>query len=164
MIEEKINMDSVNVSEGMDQEPLTDLQAYGISSAVVRLLGDLRKYMLLTQVQIDLQNKSHQIQPIMRELYQYEEMKMIMDIRTDLDMVYAYTNDKIVITNMEAIRNKFELSINFLSSNMMKVQSVLDKNYTEILDEFLDKLKMLTDDIATKSIYDKHFKLNNFVK
>ena len=157
MTEEKINMDGVNVEE--NKEPLTDLQEYNISSTVVKLLGDLRKYMLLTQVQIDLQKKPHQIQPIMREIYQYEEMKMIMDIRTDMDLVYAYTRDKIVITNMETIRNKFESAINYLSSNMMNVKSVLDKSYSEILDEFLDKLKMLADDITTKSIYEENFRL-----
>jgi len=158
MTEEKVNMDSVGVEEN-NKEPLTDLQEYNISGAVVRLLGDLRKYMLLTQIQIDLQQKSHQIQPIMRELYQYEETKLIMDIRTDMDMVYAFTKDKIVITNMESIRNKFENAINYLSNNMLNVKSVLDKDYHEILDEFLDKLKMLSEDIAKKSIYDEHFKL-----
>jgi hypothetical protein len=158
MTEENVNMDGVKVEEG-GREPLTDLQEYGISSTIVKLLGDLRKYLLLTQVQIDLQQKSHQIQPIMRELYQYEEMKLIMDIRTDMDTVYAYTRDKIVITNMEVIRNKFENNINFLASNMGQVKSVLDKAYTDILDDFLEKMKKLTDDIATKSIYDEHFKL-----
>lgn len=157
MIEENVNMDGVQVDEG--KEPITDLQEYNINTAIVKLLGDLRKYMLLTQVQIDLQQKSHQIQPIMRELYQYEEMKLIMDIRTDMDMVYGYTRDKIVITNMESVRSKFEDAINYLSNSMVQVQSVLDKNYVEILDEFLDKIKMLTDDIARKSIYEDTFRL-----
>ena len=157
MTEEKINMDGVNVEE--NKEPLTDLQEYNISSTIVKLLGDLRKYMLLTQLQIDLQHKPHQVQPIMREVYQFEEMKLIMDIRTDLDMIYAYTKDNVIISNMDAIRDKFESAINYLTTNMMNVKSVLDKNYIEILDEFLDKLKMLANDIATKSIYEESFRL-----
>jgi len=157
MIEEKVNMEGVNVEE--NKEALTDLQEYNINGAVIKLLGDLRKYMILTQLQMDLQGKSHQIQPVMREMYQFEETKMIMDIRTDMDYVYGYTRDKIVITNMEKIRSKFEHAVNYLSSNMVEVSSVLEKSFTEILDSFLDMLKMLTDDISTKSIYDENFKL-----
>lgn len=158
MTEENVNMAGVSIDEN-NKEQLTDLQEYGINSAIIRLLGDLRKYMILTQMQMDLKQKSHQVQPIMREIHQYEEVKMIMDIRTDLDYIHGYTRDKIILTNMESIRTKFESAIHYLTSNMVNVKSPLDKDFTEILDEFLDKLKMLTEDIATKSIYDEHFKL-----
>lgn len=158
MVEENVNMEGVAVDENK-QEQLTDLQEYGIASNLVTLLGNLRKYIILTQIQIELQNKSHQIQPIMREIYQFEETKMIMDIRTNLDTFYAYTNDKIIAHNVELIRTRFEQTINFLGENMIQVKSVLDKNYIEILDEFSDKLKMLTDSLATKSIFDENFRI-----
>jgi len=158
MISEKINTDNVNVSE--EKEQLTDLQLYGVSGAIVTLIGLLKKYTILAQIQADLQQKPPQAQPIMREIYQFEETKMIMDIRTQFDMVYVYTRDPIVVNNFTMIREAFEQAILFLTSNMQNVQSVLEKNYVEILDEFSDKLKVITDNLISKSIYDEHFKLS----
>ena len=57
-------------------------------------------------------------------------------------------------------REKFEQAIGFVTSNMGGIESVLDKNYIEILDTFLDKLKILSNDVASKSIFDEHFKLS----
>lgn len=152
-----IKMDEVDVSEEKNQ--LTDLQVYGLSTSVVNLIGQLKKYILLTQIQKELQCKPVQIQPIMREIYQYRETETIMDIRTQLDMVFVYTNDKIVLNNYTKIRETFELAINYLTSNMINVKSVLDKDYNEILDEFCDKLKEITDAVAKISIFDEQFKI-----
>ena len=149
------NKEKIEVTE--EKEALTDLQVYGVSTSIVTLIGLLKKYIMLTQIQNELQTKSTHIQPIMRELYQFEETKMIMDIRTQFDMVFVYTKDAIIITNYAKIREKFELAIKYLTSNMVDVKSVLDKNYSEILDEFCDKLKFITDAISQKSIYDEQF-------
>jgi len=97
----QVNMDDVAIGE--EKDALTDIQVYGISSTVVILLGAIKKYTILSQIQKDLQQKPAQTQPIMRELYQYEETKMIMDIRTQFDMVYVYTNDKIISNNFQMI-------------------------------------------------------------
>jgi hypothetical protein len=43
---------------------------------------------------------------------------------------------------------------------MVNVKSVLDSDYTEILDEFCDKLKILVDAISSKSIFEKSFSIN----
>lgn len=153
------NLNNVSVSEEKD-DGLTDLQLYGIHTSVVKLLSKIRKYSILIQIQMDLLNKSHQIQPIMREIYQFEETKMIMDIREEFDMFYVFTKDKIVVKNVEIIRNKFEQAINFVTTNMQTVESILDKNYLEILDTFADRLKLITNDISSKSIFDEHFKLS----
>ena len=101
------NTDTIKVSEDTEIG-MTDLQIYGINAAVVKLLSKLRKYTILTQIQMELVNKSHQIQPLMREIYQFEETKMIMDIREEFDMFYVYTKDKYVIKNVEALRENFE--------------------------------------------------------
>ena len=93
---QEIKMDSVSVSEDKNSG-MTDLQVYGINSTVVRLLSKVRKYTILTQIQMSLTNKPQQIQPIMREIYQFEETKMIMDIREEFDMFYVYTRDKMVM-------------------------------------------------------------------
>lgn len=151
-------MDKVEVGQE-PEEQMTDLQIYGISSTVVQLLGALRKYAILAQIQKDLQTKPAQAQPVMREFYQYEETKMIMDIRTQFDMVYVYTKDKIVLKNFDIIRTSFENAISFLTENMMNVTSVTDKNYVEILDEFADKIKHISDVMTRKSIFDESFKI-----
>lgn len=153
------SMDDVDVSVNKEVG-LTDLQIYGINASVVRLLSKVRKYTILCQIQIDLIHKSHAIQPMMREIYQFEETKMIMDIREEFDMFYVYTKDKIIMKNIEMLREKFEQAIGFVTSNMGGIESVLDKNYIEILDTFLDKLKILSNDVASKSIFDEHFKLS----
>jgi len=158
MSEEQVNMGSVDISE--NDEQLTDLQVYGISTSVVNLIGQLKKYIMLTQIQRELQTKSVQIQPIMRELYQYRETESIMDIRTQLDMVFVFTSDKIIMANYAKIREAFELAIHYLTNNMIDVKSVLDKDYIEILDEFCDKLKSLVDAISSKSIFEKSFSVN----
>jgi len=155
MGEEQVNMGGVDVSE--KEEQLTDLQVYGISTSIVNLIGQLKKYIMLTQIQRELQTKSVQIQPIMRELYQYRETESIMDIRTQMDMVYVFTSDKIILANYTKIRESFELAIHYLTNNMANVKSVLDKDYIEILDEFCDKLKSLVDAISSKSIFEKGF-------
>lgn len=155
----EINMNDVEVTEDIEQG-MTDLQLYGINSTVIRLLSKIRKYTILTQIQMELVKKPHNIQPIMREIYQFEETKMIMDIREEFDMFYVYTKDKIVILNAESLREKFELTISFITSNMQNVESVLDKNFIEIMDSFSDQLGQLSTTIATKSIFDEHFKIN----
>lgn len=156
-----MNHDSNNIaiSEEKDNN-LTDLQVYGINTSIVKLLSKIRKYTILIQLQMDLLSKSHTIQPIMREIYQFEETKMIMDIREEFDMFYVFTKDKIIMKNIELLREKFEYAINFVTTNMQSVESILDKNYIEVLDTFADKLKLITDDIASKSIFDEHFKLS----
>jgi len=156
MSEEQIKMDGVNVSENQEEQ-LTDLQVYGISTSIVNLIGQLKKYIMLTQIQRELQTKTVQVQPIMRELYQYRETETIMDIRTQLDMVFVFTNDKVILENYTKIREAFELAIHYLTNNMANVKSVLDKDYTEILDEFCDKLKILVDSISARSIFEKGF-------
>lgn len=155
----QLNTDNVAVNEEVEGG-LTDLQEYGISSNIVIMLSNIRKYIILTQIQMELQHKSHQIQPIMREIYQFRETEMIMDIRANLDMVFVYTKDPVILNNFQMIRDKFESAITFLSSNMQNISSVLDKNYIEILDEFTDKLQSLANDLATKSIYDTHYKIS----
>jgi len=157
MSEEQIKMDDVNVSE--KEEQLTDLQVYGISTSIVNLIGQLKKYILLTQIQRELQSKTVQVQPIMRELYQYRETETIMDIRTQLDMVFVFTTDKTILDNYSKIRKDFELAIHYLTNNMADVKSVLDEDYVEILDEFCDKLKRIVDVISSKSIFEKSFSL-----
>jgi len=159
MEQTNINMDNVKVSQETDTG-LTDLQMYGISSTIVSLLGAIKKYTILAQIQKDLQHKPPQAQPVMREFYQFEETKMIMDIRTQFDMVYVYTRDAIIVNNFQSLRDAFEQAIMFLTSGMQDVKSVHDKNYSEILDEFSDKLKAIADSIAKKSIYDEHFTLS----
>jgi len=158
-LKREINMDDVKISE-KKEVGMTDLQIYGIKSTVITLLSKVRKYTLLTQIQMDLIKKSHQVQPIMREIYQFEETKMIMDIRADYDMFYVYATDKIVMKNVEMLREFFEQSIGFITTNMQTVNSILDKNYAEILDTFIDKLQHLSTNIATKSIFDEHFKIS----
>lgn len=158
MSEEKVSMGEVDVSE--NDEQLTDLQVYGISTSVVNLIGQLKKYILLTQIQRELQTKSIQVQPVMRELYQYRETETIMDVRTQLDMVFVFTADKTILANYTKIRESFEMSIHYLTNNMANVKSVLDKDYVEILDEFCDKLKSLVDAISSRSIFDKSFSVN----
>ncbi len=153
------NLNNISVTEEKDNN-LTDLQIYGIHTTVIKLLSKIRKYSILIQIQMDLLNKSHQIQPIMREIYQFEETKMIMDIREEFDMFHVFTKDKIVVKNAETLRSKFEQAINFVTTNMQTVDSILDKNYLEILDTFADRLKLITNDIASKSIFDEHFKLS----
>jgi hypothetical protein len=155
---QEIKMDSVSVSEDKNSG-MTDLQIYGINATVVRLLSKVRKYTILTQIQMSLTNKPQQIQPIMREIYQFEETKMIMDIREEFDMFYVYTRDKIVIGNAEKLREKFEMAIKFVTTNMQTVESVVDKNFIEILDSFTDQLQILSSNIATKSIFDEHFRI-----
>ncbi len=155
---EKLNLDEVAVGQHEDKG-LTDLQIYGINSTVVRLLSKVRKYTILTQIQMGLLQKPPQIQPIMREIYQFEETQMIMDIREEFDMFYVYTRDKHVIHNAEMLREKFEQSIAYVTSNMQTVKSVLDKSFVEILDTFSDQLQILSASIASKSIFDEHFKI-----
>lgn len=146
-------MDDVNVSE-INENSMTDLQIYGITSNVVHLLSNLRKYILLTQMQLDLVSKSYSLQPIMREIYQYREAELIMDIRANLDMVYVYTRDTIVLSNFDKIRNQFEMAVSYLGEHISKVQSITDKNYSEILDEFMEKLQSIATTIATKNIFE----------
>jgi len=155
----EVNMSDVSVGETKD-EGLTDLQIYGISGTVVTLLGMIKKYSILAQIQKEILHKPPQSQHIMREIYQFEETKMIMDIRTQFDMVYVYTLDKTIVTNFQTLRDSFEQSVLFLTSNIQTVDSFADKNYIEILDEFADKLQALADTIATKSIYEAGFKLD----
>lgn len=155
---ENLNLDNVAVTQH-DDKGLTDLQIYGINSTVVRLLSKVRKYTILTQIQMSLLQKPQQIQPIMREIYQYEETQMIMDIREEFDMFYVYTRDKHVIHNAEMLRERFEQAISYVTSNMQNVTSVLDKSFVEILDTFSDQLQVLSTSIATKSIFDEHFKI-----
>jgi len=152
--------DSVEVSENME-ESFTDVQLYGINSTVVNLLSKLRKYTILTQVQMELVNKSHQIQPLMREIYQFEEIKMVMDIRKEFDMFYVYANkNKYILKNSEMLREKFEQAVGFITNNMQNVNSVLDKDYVEILDTFADRLQQISTTVAAKSIFDEHFKIS----
>lgn len=146
-------MDDVNVSE-INENSMTDLQIYGITSNVVHLLSNLRKYILLTQMQLDLVSKSYSLQPIMREIYQYREAELIMDIRANLDMVYVYTRDTIVLSNFDKIRNQFEMAVSYLGEHISKVHSITDKNYSEILDEFMEKLQSIATTIATKNIFE----------
>jgi len=150
--------DNIRVEETPNNQ-LTDLQVYGISSSIVTLIGYLKKYILLTQMLQELKNKSLQIQSLMREIYQFKETELIMDIRSQFDMVYVYTRDKTIINNFMMIRERFEQSIDYLTSNMLKINNIQDKNYNEILDEFCDKLKHLTDIVMTKSIFDENFKI-----
>lgn len=151
--------DNVEVSENME-EGFTELQLYGINSTVVNLLSKLRKYTILTQVQMELVNKSHQIQPMMREIYQFEEIKMVMDIRKEFDMFYVYANkNKYILKNSEILREKFEQAVGFITSNMQNVKSVIDNDYVEILDTFADRLQQISTTVATKSIFDEHFKI-----
>ncbi len=157
----EVNMNDVQIGEETkEKDNLTDLQMYGISGAVVTLLGLIRKYTILSQIQKDLQQKPGQIQPMMREIYQFEETKMIMDIRTQFDMVYVYTLDTVIVNNFQIIRDSFENAIAYLTSNMQQVDSVMDKNYIEILDEFSDKLQAISTTISTKSIYESNFKMS----
>lgn len=155
---EKLDLDNVAVGTH-DDKGLTDLQIYGINGTVVRLLSKVRKYTILTQIQIGLLQKPPQIQPLMREIYQFEETQMIMDIREEFDMFYVYTRDKHVIRNAELLRDRFEQAISYVTSNMQTITSVLDKGFVEILDTFSDQLQVLSASIATKSIFDEHFKI-----
>jgi len=151
-------MEEIEVNEA-PEEGLTDLQVYGISGTVVQLLGLVKKYSILAQMQKEIMNKLPQTQPIMREIYQFEETKLIMDIRTQFDMVYVYTLDKTIVNNFQVLRDGFESAILFLTTNLQDVTNFTDKNYIEILDEFTDKLTTLADAIATKSIYESNFKI-----
>jgi len=151
-------MEEIEVNEA-PEEGLTDLQVYGISGTVVQLLGLVKKYSILAQMQKEIMNKLPQTQPIMREIYQFEETKLIMDIRTQFDMVFVYTLDKTIVNNFQILRDGFESAILFLTTNLQDVTNFTDKNYIEILDEFTDKLTALADAIATKSIYESNFKI-----
>jgi hypothetical protein len=88
----------------------------------------------------------------MREIYQYSETQMIMDIREELDMYRVYASDRIVIKNVMHVREKFEQAISYVTENMQTVESVIDKSYIEILDTFIDSLHQLTDKLTKKSI------------
>ncbi len=156
--DENIDLSTVGVGT-IDDKGLTDLQIYGINTTVVRLLSKVRKYTILTQIQMGLLQKPQQIQPIMREIYQYEETQMIMDIREEFDMFYVYTRDKHVIHNAEILRERFEQAISYVTTNMQTVKSVLDKGFVEILDTFCDQLQILSSSIASKSIFDENFKI-----
>lgn len=157
---EQNNLDDIKVTENRE-DYLTDIQLYGINTAVVNLLSALRKYTILTQVQMELVNKSHNIQPLMREIYQFEEIKMVMDIRKEFDMFYVYANkNKWVLKNSETLRKKFEQAITYITTNMQKINSVLDNSYTEILDTFCDMLQQISTNVASKSIFDEHFKIS----
>lgn len=156
---DEIDLNNVAVTEEKS-DGMSDIQIYGINAAVVRLLSKVRKYTILTQIQMSLTHKPQQIQPIMREIYQFEETKMIMDIREEFDMFYVYTRDKSVIKNTEMLREKFEQAITYVTENMQNVNSVLDTSFIEILDTFTDKLQVLSNNIATKSIFDEHFKIS----
>jgi len=148
-MEEEIDLNDVEVTE-VDETGLTDLQLYGLNATSVRLLSKIRQYIVLTQIQIDLVDKSHSIQPIMREIYQFEETKTIMSIREEFDMFRVYTSDKIVTLNVNQIRERFEQSISFVTSNMQAVNSVYDKGYVQILDTFADKLQQVALTITSK--------------
>lgn len=154
-----VNLDQVSVTDSKESA-MTDLQIYGISSVVVRLLSKLRKYTILTKIQIELIHKPHQVQPVMREIYQFEETKMVMDIREEFDMFYVYGRDEIVNKNAEMLRENFEQSISFVTTNMMKIDgNTLGKEYAEILDSFADKLQQISTTLASKSIFDENYKL-----
>lgn len=154
--ETKINLDSVSVTEQTETE-LTELHMFGINSTTIRLLSKLRKYIVLTQIQMDLVEKSHAVQPIMREFYQFEETKMIMEIREEFDMFRVFTSDKLVIKNLNSIRENFEQAISFVTHHMQAVESVFDKNYVEILETFADRLQQINNKLTTKSILNENF-------
>lgn len=157
---EQKNMDNVEVSDS-DPIGLTDLQIYGINGSVVRLLSKVRKYTILTQIQMELVNKSHQIQPIMREIYQFDEIKMVMEIREEFDMFHVYTTDKCVCRNVDVIRDKFDNAISFVTTNMGGLKGgIMDKEYSEILDTFADMLQQIATTISQKSIFDEQFKIS----
>lgn len=148
--------DSVNVTA----EPrldMTDLQVYGINSTIVRLLSKLRQYTLLSQVQMNLFNKPQSVQPVMREIYQFEELKVVMTLREEFDMFGVYTKDVIVMRNVDKLREKFEQAVSYLTTNMTENKGVHNQAHIEILDTFADNLQQLSETVATKSIFDEHF-------
>lgn len=158
MNEENLDLNEVEVTEENKLEnSLTELQIYGVNTNTVRLLSKIRQYIVLTQIQMDLIGKSHSIQPIMREIYQFEETKMIMSIREEFDMFRAYTTDHIVLKNVNSIREKFEFAISFVTGNMQNVESVHDKNYVQILDTFADKLQNIASILTKKSVLNENF-------
>lgn len=160
MTDKNIVNDAVEISE-KNEESFTELQLYGINETVVNLLSKLRKYTILSQVQMELVKKSHNVQPLMREIYQFEEIKMIMDIRKDFDMFYVYASkSKNVLKNSELLREKFEQAVGFITQNMQKIDSVLNTDYVEILDTFADRLQQISTSVATKSIFDEHFSVS----
>jgi hypothetical protein len=139
----------------------SELEVNGINSTIIHMIGLLKKYILLIQVQKELKTKPMQAQPVMRELYQYEEMKLIMDIRTMFDMVYAYTKNKQVITNFDKVRNSFEDAIYFITENMNKIKNIYDKNYEELLEEFSDKLRFIVETLTSVSIFKEEFQIKS---
>lgn len=154
-----IDMNDVEVAEESEHQ-LSEAQIFGINSTVIVLLSRLKQYAMLTAVQMELTKKSHQIQPIMREIYQYEEMKNVTLIRESFDMFYVYaSHDKIVIKNVGIIREKFEQAMMYVTSNMQKVESVMDKNYLEVLDSFADMITMIIKHASVKPIFSEDFKI-----
>jgi len=155
-MEKKENLEDVSVSS--KDNTMTELQVYGITGTIVQLLNYLKKYIMLTQLQIDLVQKNYQVRNILKELYMYEETKLVMDIRSQLDMVYVYTTDDIVVENFQRIRNKFEDALSYLTSNMLeqgKEGNLKDEDYISILEPFMNKLKRITEEISSKPIFEK---------
>lgn len=157
--EQDLKMEDVNVTEE-NEHKLSEAQIHGINSCVIKLISRVKQYTILTAIQMELVKKSHLVQPIMREFYQYEETKMVTEIREVLDMFYVYAaHDKIVMKNVGIIREKFEYAIGFVTNNMQRVSSVMDKDYMEILDSFADMLSTLIKHISSKPIFDAGFKI-----
>jgi len=154
------NTDNIEVTSE-NEHTLTEAQILGINTSIVRILSKLKQYSILIAIQMDLIKKSHNIQLIMREFYQYEETKVVTEIREILDMFYVYAaHDKIVMQNINIIRGKFEHAIEFVSTHVRTLTSFMDKNYSEILDTFSDMLAVLIEHISVKPIFDPNYKIS----
>jgi len=151
---------NVEVTEEKEHK-LSEAQIHGINSSVISLISRLKQYTILTALQMELSKGPHQIQPIMREIYRFEETKLVTSVREAFDMFYVYANhDKIVMNNISTIREKFEQALAFITHHMQKVDSAMDKNYMEVLDSFADMLSMLIKNIQAKPIFDEGFKID----
>jgi len=140
--------------ETNNQNEMTAIQITGISSTVIDLINLLKQYYMLVKIQIDLKKKDFQFKELLRDYYQFEEMKLVSSIRANFDKFYVYIYGHNVNTNIEKIRTQFEDGITFLVEFVTK-HNKLDDEYYKTLDGFADKLELIIDKLSKKSIYDE---------
>jgi len=144
-------------------EKLTELHILKISEEVVNILNNLKKYIINIEMQVEIAEKPSSIQKYLKELYQIKESEYIMDIRASFDKIYVYSaNDKIVLNNLEKLREQFEGTIKTFVDNVIEEQrknkgSVPFKIMNELLDNLKDNIKFLIDRLSTKSFFSEEF-------
>ena len=144
-------------------EKLTELHYLKISEEIVNILNNLKKYIINIEMQVEIIEKPTSIQKYLKELYQIKESEYIMDIRASFDKIYIYSaKDKVVLNNLNKLREQFESSIKTFADNMIEEQkrnngSVPFSIMNEILDNLKDNIKFIIDKLSNKSFFDEDF-------